>query len=214
MTANTNFYQELKQKQELKKNQSASSISEEIQLKAEQLEAENLKLASQAKERLLKAQQTQKETGKELKAQGTKLKSAKKNIKQVHRNVIEGEKIAKEIKSEKAFFKVPGRKMFDSRLETISDDSESKEDGVRKIPKKHASIDPNAFEEENESVKGEAATNRELGKISNILGNMQMEAENQAQETKKQIKDIKKITKRNEKAEVAIERTNKKMDEL
>lgn len=210
----TNFHEELKQKQITKKMQSTSSISEEIQQKAEQLERENLQLAKQAKEKLKKAQTTQLETGKELKNQGVKLKGAKKNIKQVHRNVVEGEKITKEIKKEKGFFNMPGKQLFESKLEEISDDSEDIEQFKSVSSKKHVVIDEAAFDSDNEEVKGEAETNKELSKISNILGNMQTEAENQRHETKKQMKDIKKISNRNDKAESAIERTNKKMDEL
>ncbi|KAK1348268.1 hypothetical protein LUQ84_002273 [Hamiltosporidium tvaerminnensis] len=222
------FLDRKKEKKEEGQSDSAqSSIDEEIKRRAEELEAENYDVAKQARMKLEASGTQQKDTTGRLKSQGEKLRNIKGEAIEVHEGAVKGAKITKDIKREGKLFGFHVPLIGKIKHLFSSDRKIEKEVEVEKERLKHKknrsteriqeiSSDDEQFNQnsDDEVVKGEGMTNKELYKISNKLKGMNSEAEIQKSELKKQKGDIKKISKVNENSEQIMDRTTEELKKV
>ncbi|KAM0677119.1 hypothetical protein BDAP_002280 [Binucleata daphniae] len=209
----TNFQEYLQKK----KDKPKSDLDKQILNRASKIEHQSYKEASLARQKLEQSHQKQKQTTRELEAQGEKIENIKSDAGDINQNVKEGHQLAKDIKQAGKIFgwRVPliGKLSNYFSKESRMDRKMEREMENRNVDKLENSDDEITFDEE-EQVPGQEKTDQELLKIYKGLKGMKKEAKNQKHILHKQKGDIADIARYNENSEHYMNKTNEEMRKL
>lgn len=209
-----NFQEYLQKKKEKPK----SDLDKQILNRAAKIEHQSYKEAEFARQKLEQSQQKQKQTTRELQAQGEKLENIKGNAGEINQNVKEGHQLAKDIKQAGKIFgwKVPllGKISNYFSKEKRLDRQMEREMENRNVEEVESSEEEFTFSKGGVEVPGQEKTDEELMKIYKGLKGMKREAKNQKHIIHKQKGDIADIARYNENSEHYMNKTNEEMKKL
>jgi len=210
------------QQEQEKKAKTEDDVDKEILEEAEKIEKMNYRKSKDARKLLERSAKQQKETTNEMQMQGEKIGKAKKTALKVHSHAGEAEELADKLDKESHFFSF--RLPFAASISKWWNKDSKEESNIERI-KKNAEMDEGIYpdrdesesfesestDEENEYIKGQGKTDKEMKRILKNVKQINKEAGTQKRLSEKQRLDLNDIKKVNEYTKKRVDKTDKEL---